>query len=511
MRVGNPVPPDFTDFVVRHDARLARACAEVAGNDQVAHAMRLELLVAVAGRWRRWAPGARTTHALVRLENLLRRRAREYRAAPRPSALDLTSTLHLRASPEQPADDESADLAAAVWGRAVRVRRRRWTWLGAAALVLLAVVALVPPGEKHDAVLPDRIPDGVTILAPFAELTEASPDLLALPAYLLLDPASVDAMPSLESAPLARAVVAANGNAGRLVLAGYAVDPSAGDDEQRVIPDRPNDRRRVEHPALAGAGLLATSLSPDGTTVALSRGADLVLVDVRSGQVRTVTVGALQPEVPILLWLSTSTILLPGPDEGIVVDALTGDVTAVDVLVADVLTARGFEQPRLSQLVATTPSDLVADDAIRAVLLRWRETDALERREPAAGAGQVGIRRIVAGPRWLGDWAGPGWVSPEVVARACDPDTLLLPRGIDPAVAAIVAIAETGDYLGTLAATGSVRVEVLGFDDPQRILVAAYVDGRSALLAWDPRSGAITLGTLMNAETSISVADLLAT
>jgi hypothetical protein len=51
---GRVVPEDFTSFVATYGRRLATACREIAGNDRVAEAMRIDLLAVVALQWRRW-------------------------------------------------------------------------------------------------------------------------------------------------------------------------------------------------------------------------------------------------------------------------------------------------------------------------------------------------------------------------------------------------------------------------------------------------------------------------
>ena len=76
------VPEDFAAFVTRYGHRLADACRDIAGNDRVADAMRVDLLAAVALGWR-WRPARwRVRRALAKLDHLLQREVRSYRLLP---------------------------------------------------------------------------------------------------------------------------------------------------------------------------------------------------------------------------------------------------------------------------------------------------------------------------------------------------------------------------------------------------------------------------------------------
>jgi hypothetical protein len=509
---GRAVPADFTEFVTYHGVRLARACAEVTGHDEMAHAMRDALLVSVAQRWPRWAAESRTPKALARLERLLRREARALGTAHR-GALDLTSSLGLRAPPDL-ADDDEAVVAASVWQQAARARRRRWRVLALAGLAVVAMALVVPrdPAEP----LPTAVPDGVTILPRLADLLELQPGMFTLPPYLLLDPASVDALPALTVAPLPRAALAAFDGDRRLVLVGGEL----GDDRVTGLAAQAREFRRLDHPVVAEARLVATSLSPDGTVVALPRGDGLVLVDVTTGGVRTVESVARQPEPPTVMWLGPDRVLLPGPDGSRVVDVTTGQVTAAGAGASDVLTPRGYASPRLTELVALPSAAGSVDsdpNTIRSVLTFWNPTgsatttqvnDAPVGRSPDAGPWVVGLRRAVKGPPWLGTWAGPGWISPQLVARVCDPQALRLPRSAGTATAVLAAVNTLGYHAATLATTDGIRLEVLGFDSPRVPLIAAHGDGISLLIAWSPDDGALSLLTVLSPDIQVSVADL---
>lgn len=132
--------------------------------------------------------------------------------------------------------------------------------------------------------------------------------------------------------------------------------------------------------------------------------------------------------------------------------------------------------------------------------------------EPVAGAGQVVDRRIVTGPPWFSVWVGPGFASPALVVRACDPTTLLLPREVDTASAAVAAIDGDGDEVATLVATGGARLDVLGLlrRETQLALVAVRTGSRSLVVAWNPYDGSLAAVTYLTADAQVSVADLLA-
>ncbi|MBX6751656.1 MAG: hypothetical protein IRY85_18690 [Micromonosporaceae bacterium] len=180
-------------------------------------------------------------------------------------ALNLRSALRLRPPAEWAGpDDESVRIAGAAWSRAARARRRRWTGLAVGGVAVLVGVLLVPPAPPPPPPLPTEVPDGVTVLPAVA-------DLMAMrdswqwdgpPRHLLLRPSDVDGLPRLAGDPLPYATVVAATSDGGLVLARDDRDGLTG-------------VRLLEGPRLTGARLAATSLSPDGTVVALPSGGDL--------------------------------------------------------------------------------------------------------------------------------------------------------------------------------------------------------------------------------------------
>jgi hypothetical protein len=247
--------------------------------------------------------------------------------------------------------------------------------------------------------------------------------------------------------------------------------------------------------------------------VALPADDDLVLVDVHTGQIRRVGVGAVQPAIgaPVLTWLDSTRVMLPGLG-GRVVDVTTDDVMPVDVGPFDVLSLRGYGSPRLAQLIAVPPNPDTTESphTIRSLLMFWRDMDAAGNLEPVAGAGQVGVRHIVTGPPWFSAWVGPGFVSPALVVRACDPAALRLPREVGPASAAVAAIDGNGNEVATLVATDGSRLDVLGLLGLNEALVAVRTEARSMVVAWNPYDGSVVAVTHLNADAQVSVADLLA-
>ena len=511
------VTDDFAAFVASHGPRIARACAEITGNDQVAKALRDDLLADVAGRWRRWPAGSRPERALARIERLLQREARAQQVAVHRSAFDLRSSLRLRTVPfgsddeppelADPNEQEAAQhVADTAWRRAARGRRVWRTGFGVAALVALAVALLRPPAAPPEPPLPTEIPAGVTLLPDFDELMSGLTGWRAdLPPYLLLKSSDVEALPELAEAPLVRATLVAQADETRLLVVG---DEVATSERDRMLS--PPQRRRVEHRALRNASLAASSLSPDGTIVALVANGGLVLVDARRGVVRSVAVAGVRPGAP-MAWLDASRIIVAGSVPS-VVDVTTDAVRPAEVEATDVLSLRGYRVPRLTQLVPVPPAENAREgpSTIRSLLLFWRDMDAAGNVEPVAGAGQVGIQRIVTGPPWFSAWVGPGFASPQLVVRACDPATLLLPRGVGPASAAIAAIDRFGNEIATLVATGGTRLDALGViqAEHERALVAVRDEGRSMVVAWDPHAGTFAAMTHLNADTQVSIADL---
>jgi hypothetical protein len=415
----------------------------------------------------------------------------------RHGALDLRSSLHLQPdSAGSDREDVAVHRAAAVWRRSDRTRRLRWAGVGVATLTALAVVLLLPPAPAPEPPLPTEIPEGVVVLPAINDLMQDPWLGSDLPSYLVLGPSDVDRMPPLAEAPLEYAVLAVPASGERLVLAGYdstVLEP--------VLAPTPQ-RRRIEHPALRGARLLATSLSPDGTTLALPKAGGLVLVDVRTGRVRTIEVGAVQPsvEAPVLTWLDPTRVMVPGLS-ALVVDVATDEVAPLNADASNLISVRGHGSPWLVELVAAPPGTTQGAQTVRSLLF-WRN--------PAA-ADDTSRGLVVTGSPWLSAWTGSGFAGLRLVVRACDPGMVRLPRDVGTASGVVAALDGNGNEIATLVATDGTRLDTLGIlgQEPEHALVALRSEGRSLVVAWNPYNGTVAAVTHLNADAQVSIADLL--
>ncbi len=489
-----PVDPAFAafhEFVVRHGGRLERACGEIAGNDDVAAATRTELLVDVASRWRRWPEASRPANALIRLEKLLHRQARRHGGIAHPEALRITAPSG--AAPPSTVDELA--VAESAWRQAARLRRQRWVGLALVVLVVVAAVAFSlrgdPPPEIAPIPLPTTTEQGVTVLPRFADLGQLPGGLPGpLPATLPLDPANTDAYPTIGEIPLGRAALVARAYDGQLVLVGRGGTP-----------------RRFDDPRLREARLLPTSLSPNGSWVALALGGDLFIVDVGEAVARLLPVQAQQPDPPIITWLNEDTVLVPRDAGARVVDVRTGTTFDITEPADDVATVRNDPSMPFVKLTGggAGPNEALIETYWRATL----SPPAPGKPPPSiAGLGGVGERVAVPTPPWVRSWHGPGWWSPNLSARACDPPAVELPPGLETAQGAIAAAWVRG-HIGTLVSLDSELV-ALGFRQQFQVLVAMRGEGRTQFLGWNPftEEQSIYRLTTLTAETDVAVADL---
>jgi len=75
---------------------------------------------------------------------------------------------------------------------------------------------------------------------------------------------------------------------------------------------------------------------------------------------------------------------------------------------------------------------------------------------------------------------------------------------------AVGAVDGNGLYSRTLATVeGGVRLDALGFLDPQTLLVSLSKSSRTWVVSWDTHSGDVRSVTQVNADVRVSVADLL--
>jgi hypothetical protein len=117
---------------------------------------------------------------------------------------------------------------------------------------------------------------------------------------------------------------------------------------------------------------------------------------------------------------------------------------------------------------------------------------------------------------WLGPWRGPGFLvggATGTAVRDCDASALRLPeRYSEPLTATVVVEPTTGrvrrSLVATAAGTNPLASSVLGWLDPQTVLLRT-TDGRGQnLLAWSVSDGELRLVSTVNRVTEISVADL---
>jgi hypothetical protein len=487
---GQEIPADFEAFVSAHARRLRAACAELAGNDQVAANLQLDLLAAVAVRWRRWwrRPGQRERAGLQQLDHLLRREIRSWHLHPaQPAAPDRLRMVPVGPPAARPVeaetDPDAPVLARAAWQHGDRLRRRGRVTIAGAGVVVALLAAIGPhatPIPVPPPPAPEPLPPGVALLPGYDDLDQLAPaTTYPLPATVPTAPSTVAALSTLASAPVARAsaLVGADGN--KLIV---------------VAADR--ELRQVDDPALAGARLVTTSLAPDGTHAALPKGSDVLVVDIATGKVRVVPAGAVQPDAPVLTWRTPTEVVVPGPDGARDVDVTTGTVRSLTGISGlDVITTEPASG-RFTELVAFNST---AGQAPRIRL--WRN-------DVFAPPPDLEDRPIF-GPQWIGNWIGPGWSSSTMVVRDCAVFSLHLPARYGPAQAAVGAVLLNGIYRGTLVGLDNSRLDVLGFFEP---LVAAVAvrspTGGTTILAWQP-TGTITRVTTFGTPVQVSLANLL--
>jgi len=533
-------PDDFASFVAQYAERVRAACATLTGNDRLAATVQQELFASVALRWwwlRRQPPKplARPGAAAAYLQRQLRREAANWRPEDvRAPAPDLT--VGLRRGESVPRTQAIAELATNAWDKAhrIRIRRRR---VGVIALVAIAIAAIALPrtsaGRQNPDVtteespLPTAVPASVDIARPFDELSTLPTRSTPLPPTLNMD-ANL-ATPLIES-PIPRARAVAQLETGPLII--------AGDD---------GITRKVDDSQLSGAELVSTSLSPDGSRVALATTTGLLVVDLSTAAVRPIRLAsAAGSSIGTLVWRTNRTVLVPARTGAQVVNVDTGQTTNLSGLSGtNVITMQGAGTP-------TTPVELVPSNPSGAQPARIR----IWRAEPSGTPGPNGLApvaptatptptaatttppasapastpptstpsagasptadtnavedRPIFGPPWIGRWGGAGWGNEKVFARPCDPSTLALPENVGVVREAVGAVDGNGLYSRTLATVeGGVRLDALGFLDPQTLLVSLSKSSRTWVVSWDTHSGDVRSVTQVNADVRVSVADLL--
>lgn len=462
-------PVDYAAFVGAHSDRLRTACQELTRHGQLGDLLAVDLLATVALRWRLWPRRRRTRAAAALLERLLRGERRTWR----PPGPDRSTAGRIRVLLDPPVLD--TPLAQRSWARARSMRRGRALTL-VAVLALLGCIAVAGPRPPSPpALLPPvptaAAPAGVRVLPSFTDLGN-------LPRRGTALPPSIDSTPistvDLLAQPVRRAVAVLRSGAGPLIV--VAEDASV---------------RTVASSTLDGSQLLSTSLSPDGTQVALVSGTGLLMVDLTTGAVRPVAAPALQPRTPVLNWYAAHAVLLPGGADAVMVNVDSGAAgTITGVTGIDAFTRRG------TKTSAGGPDELIPASASITLppRIRIRNTTGYE-------------DRPIFGPPWIGAWTGAGWSTSDILARPCAAGGITMPVG--EARAAVGAVNANGLYAGTLVSTEIAALDVVGFVDATTVLVTASAATETDLLAWNPRTGTIQLVTTVSGYVRMSVPDLL--
>lgn len=529
-------PEDFASFVAEYADRVRTACATLTGNDRLATSLQQDLFASVALRWwwlRRQPPQpfARAGAAASYLQRQLRREAANWRPEDvRAPAPDLT--VGPRRGQAIPHTQEMAELATNAWDRAhhIRVRRRR---VGAIALVVVVLAAIALPRtnagrQRPDAdqgtPLPTIVPASVDIVGRFDQLGNLPAPATPLPTAIDMD---AGAATPLDQSPVTRAKIVAQLESGPL-----------------IIVSEEGSVRKVDDTALGGARLLTTSLSPDGTRVAMVKDNGLLIVDLTTGALRSLgTASAARPATGTLVWRTARTVLVPARSGAQVVNVDSGQIINLSGLSGtNVVTMQGPEIP-------TTPVELVPSNPSSAQPARIR----IWRSEPPGTPGPNGFTaggvgpsasaapngtpsatpsspptsvgspspgpsadasavedRPIFGPPWIGRWGGAGWGNSTLFTRPCDPSALTLPEDVGVAGDTLGAVDDHGLYRRTLVTVEQdTRMESLGFLDAQTVLVSVSKASRTWLLGWDTRSGDLRAVTSVNADAQVSVPDLL--
>ena len=477
---------DFTAFVERHEAGLLTACRALTGNDATAVALREDLFAATALRWRWYGwrePAARDRAGAAVLARLLRREERSW--GPDRSARPVEFAPLSAATGVALADQARQ--------RATGLRRRRRLL----ALVVAAGLALVwtvgptvrPDPEPEPDPGPVGLPAGVVVLPPYGRLSALGTADTALPDQIHLD---LSGAAALDQAPVPRAVAVLSPDLGPLVL--LAADGSI---------------RTVSDTRLLSAQTLTTSLSPDGTRVALPAAEGLLVLDVATATLRTIPVPAARLGVGALSWRTPTSVVLPGVDGALEVQVDSGVVSELPGLSGyDVMTVVGVADPSLTELLAASLGEDVPRIRVWGAADNRDPPDRSRPSEGSAPAVPAYQDRAIGGPFWLDGWTGPGWSTGSVAARECSA-SLPLPNLVGRPRSVVGAVGVNGAYAGTLVAVDTTVLEVVGFSGPRRVLVAVHAPQiGTTVVAWYPHTAQVRRVSTVDTYAHISLADL---
>jgi hypothetical protein len=382
------------------------------------------------------------------------------------------------------------DLAEVAWREASQSRRRRGGVAAGVVLLTGLLLANIPRHGQPD-VEPAAAPPvaKVTARPPLTDVVPTPDRLAALPVMSvpglpgpridLGTPASATDPPArLSAAPVRRAtaVFQPDNSAAVYVL---------GDDGKL---------RLLDAPVPLSARLTSTSLSPDGLRVALLTGDQLVVVSLQTEIVASYPVRD-TPVVAAATWLGPTTVAVSDETDTFDVDLTTGAATYTHFGGGDLLQA----QPPgpLAELVS------VDEPPTTPARIRHWSCDAAQ------------VTSLTAGPgmslSWLGAWQGPGWQCGGMLVREAATIGLALPatdsaEGVAAAATLLVDEA-TGAVRRALAYPGdTVALAVLGFLDPQTVLLRAGDETTFGIIAWTWGNGDLRLVTELTRVAVVSLA-----
>jgi hypothetical protein len=477
-------PADFVAFVVRHAddvAPVAVARDSVAG---LTTRQRQDVLTEVARRWwwLRWQARrlGRAEAADDLLDRLLSRQEVEWDGATASVTVGPTRAVSVLDRPLSP-----AEVADGVWNEARRTRRRRAAAaLGITLVVLMAVTVSRHRAPESDAVVPPRPVPVPTVRPPSTDVVPVPAELATLPPLTVaglpgprieLDPAGV--VGSLATHPVKRATALFEPDDRPGI---YLV----GDDGQLRLLD-------AQLPV--GTRLTSTSLSPDGTQAALLSQTQVTVVNLLTRAARTYPAMSAQ-SVVATSWLGPTSLAVSDSSHTFALDLTSGAVGSTGYLAGDLVQ----EQPPgpLVELIS------VDDPPTSPARIRhWAGGTPADTRVVGLSGAPVD---------WLGRWQGPGWACDGVLVRDAATVDLALPatdavNGVASA-ASVVIDETTGAVRRVLAYPGNpAALALLGFLEPQTVLLRAGDSQKFGILAWTWGTGQLRLVTELSAAAVISV------
>ena len=486
MREPATAPPEFVSYVGRRLRALEHAASRLTGDDLQAERVARELMTLVALRWH-WSAKADARHgrptgrtADMQLTKLFRQEAHEYRYPEVVLDLDETVTVARRSTLAEVLP--AADDAELIWEAGRRRLRRRLVILAAAGGVG-AVAALCRRG-RSGAQSPQDVP-------PLAEVTELPDGALALPSgalplreisWLPDQLSAPQGPPALSVNPIERAVMLT----GPSNVAGGRIFALADDGGWRHVDAVPDG---------AAAWLTSGALSPDGKRAVLVTPAAALILELTTGQARTLPgiAGATTP-----VWLSGQQVLVA---KDALFDLDTGTFGPAPVGPQDAVTPRGRREmgDRATTLTALLPLGEPLTASAR--VSRWSLSDPAAEPVTMPLSGQ--LARVVG--RWQG--AGVGF-NHDRVARACSRRDL--PQASTAHSVVAVVLPESGEVVKALVVDVRVSgtVTLLGWQDERRVLVSLTTARTQQIVTWDLLGDRVTRGAVLEFTGVVSLRDL---